>query len=120
MLRYEVELSEEVVSSERLVAKGTIPMMVSGVTAQTVSVANPPAVSHAPQVSLVAGSGGLLDLVIKVNKDVNLYRWELVSEESTTALVLDRITGEFVDIGIGLEFQTRYNARKFTPPAITQ
>jgi hypothetical protein len=54
-------------------------------------------------------SSGLVEVRINIKKDVNFLDWEIESLPGFIGLQLREVVEEFVDIGVGLDFSSRYN-----------
>lgn len=54
-------------------------------------------------------TSGLVEIRVRVNKDVNFIEWEIEGLAGLVALQLEAFVYEYVDIGVGLDFSSRYN-----------
>ena len=54
-------------------------------------------------------TSGLLEVRIKVNKDINFLEWTIDSLDGFLGLQLEEFVYEYVNIGVGLDFSSRYN-----------
>jgi hypothetical protein len=64
--------------------------------------AGPLSISHKP-------GSGMLELRVRVNKDINFLDWEIESLPGFSGLQLENFVMEYVGIGMGLDFSSRYN-----------
>jgi hypothetical protein len=55
---------------------------------------------------------GLQDVQIKINKDIQWVRFTISSNDRDVALALVSVALEYVDVGVGLDFNSRDNLRK--------
>ncbi|MCL2806675.1 MAG: hypothetical protein FWD27_00700 [Coriobacteriia bacterium] len=54
-------------------------------------------------------TSGTVEVRVRINKDVNYLNWDITSLEGFIGLKLDAFVYEYVTIGVGLDFSTRYN-----------
>lgn len=54
-------------------------------------------------------SSGLVEVRVRVNKDVNFWEWEIESLPGFISMSMNEFVAEFVNIGVGLDFSSRYN-----------
>lgn len=70
---------------------------------------SPSAWSDGPFIQRRRATSGLLEVRVKVNKDVNFLDWEITSKDGFLGMKLEEFVYEYVDIGVGLDFSSRYN-----------
>jgi hypothetical protein len=56
-----------------------------------------------------SSSNGLVEVRVRVNKDINFLDWNITSGEGFIGMQLEEFVYEYVDIGVGLDFSSRYN-----------
>lgn len=54
-------------------------------------------------------TAGLLEIRLRINKDINFLDWQIESLQGFLGLKLDEFVYEYVNIGVGLDFSSRYN-----------
>lgn len=68
--------------------------------------------SDGPFIMSVDETAGIVEIRVRVNKDVNFLDWEIESQEGFLSMKLEEFVYEYVNIGVGLDFSSRYNEER--------
>jgi hypothetical protein len=66
-------------------------------------------ISAAAKLQINKGTSTLTEVRTRMNKDVNFLRWRITSLEGFKSMQLETVTSEFVGIGVGMDFSSKYN-----------
>lgn len=99
--------------------RGAEPVGFSGMKAQGPDAprgafSTPSSWSDGPFIVRYDATSGTAEVRVRVNKDVNSLFWEVRSEDGFVRMRLDGFVYEYVDIGVGLDFSSRYNEVRLT------
>jgi hypothetical protein len=65
--------------------------------------------STGPFILTRSETSGQLEVRLRVNKDINFIEWRIESLKGFLNMSLEEFVYEYVNIGVGLDFSSRYN-----------